>query len=91
VPTVLRIDGLLVVIYPNDHLPAHVHVVGAGKEALFHLNCPVGPPALRRNFRFSRRELSGIQEKLTPHVAAVGGPYIKPPTHRVPHSCGLIA
>src|SRR3546814_10225859 len=24
-PTVLRIDGLRVVIYPNDHRPAHVH------------------------------------------------------------------
>ncbi len=29
-PTVLRIDGLRVVIYPNDHPPAHVHVIGPG-------------------------------------------------------------
>jgi hypothetical protein len=29
-PTVLRVDGLRVVIYPNDHPPAHVHVLGPG-------------------------------------------------------------
>jgi hypothetical protein len=29
-PTVLRIDGLRVVIYPNDHPPAHVHILGPG-------------------------------------------------------------
>jgi hypothetical protein len=29
-PTVLRIGGLRVVIYPNDHPPAHVHVLGPG-------------------------------------------------------------
>lgn len=29
-PTVLRVNGLRVVIYPNDHLPAHVHVIGPG-------------------------------------------------------------
>ena len=29
-PTVLRSNGLRVVIYPNDHPPAHVHVVGSG-------------------------------------------------------------
>lgn len=29
-PTVLRIDGLRVVVYPNDHSPPHVHVIGPG-------------------------------------------------------------
>ena len=29
-PTVLRVDGLRCVIYPNDHPPAHVHVIGPG-------------------------------------------------------------
>jgi Domain of unknown function (DUF4160) len=32
-PTVHRFDGLRVVIYPNDHRPAHVHVKGAGGES----------------------------------------------------------
>jgi hypothetical protein len=36
-PTVLRIDGLRVVIYPNDHPPAHVHVIGAGWVVVINL------------------------------------------------------
>ena len=43
-----------VVIYSNDHRPAHVHVIGAGKEAVFELNCPPGPVVLRENYGFSR-------------------------------------
>ena len=38
----MRIGNLRVVIYPNDHRPAHVHVIGPEHEALFHLNCPEG-------------------------------------------------
>ncbi|HEY1452974.1 MAG TPA: DUF4160 domain-containing protein [Roseiarcus sp.] len=50
-PTVLRFDSLHVVIYPNDHRPAHVHVRGAAGEAVFILHCPTGPPALREKLR----------------------------------------
>jgi hypothetical protein len=39
VSTVLRIGNLPVVIYPNDHRPAHVHVIGADGEAVFVLSC----------------------------------------------------
>jgi hypothetical protein len=31
-PTVLRVGGLRVVIYPNDHPPAHVHVLGPAQH-----------------------------------------------------------
>ena len=30
--TILRVYGLRVVIYSNDHEPPHVHVIGAGTE-----------------------------------------------------------
>ncbi len=43
-----------VVIYPNDHRPVHVHVIGGGREAVFDLHCPEGPPEIRENYGFSR-------------------------------------
>lgn len=63
-PTVLVIDGLRVVVYPNDHRPAHVHVIGRGCEAVFCLQCPDGPPSVRENMGFSRRELEKIDRAL---------------------------
>jgi hypothetical protein len=57
-----------VVVYPNDHSPAHVHVMGGGCEAVFNLNCPVGPVELRENYTFSRRELGLIQKELGGHL-----------------------
>ena len=59
-PEILRVDGWRVVIYFNDHRPAHVHVLGAGQEAVVALNCPDGPPVLRENYGFKRREASRI-------------------------------
>ncbi|MFY9842267.1 MAG: DUF4160 domain-containing protein [Terriglobales bacterium] len=67
-PTVLRFGGLRVVVYPNDHQPAHVHVIGPGCEALFNLNCPAGPVELRVNFTFSRREVGRVHKELDGHV-----------------------
>ena len=63
-PTVHRFRGLRVVVYPNDHGPAHVHVIGKGCEAVFELNAPGGPPALRENYGFIMRELSAIVTEL---------------------------
>ncbi|MDH6265768.1 hypothetical protein M2360_001158 [Rhizobium sp. SG_E_25_P2] len=63
-PTVFRFDGLRVVIYPNDHRPAHVHVMGAGGEAVFILQCPDGPPLLRETFGFKSGDLNRIETAL---------------------------
>lgn len=60
-PVVLRLGGLRVVIWANDHRPAHVHVVGADGEAVFILNCPDGPPALRDSFGFRLPEVNRIE------------------------------
>jgi hypothetical protein len=70
-PTVLRFNGLRVVVYPNDHRPAHVHVIGRGCEAVFTLNGPDGPVELRENYAFSGRETSQIAQELTKHLAAL--------------------
>jgi Domain of unknown function (DUF4160) len=61
VPTVLSLLGNRVVIYPNDHRPAHVHVIGGGNEAVFNLHCPSGPPELRENYGFSRNALRELK------------------------------
>jgi Domain of unknown function (DUF4160) len=70
-PTVFRFDGLRVVIYPNDHRPAHAHVIGSDGEAVFNLNCPGGPPALRESFGFPSADLSRIEIELTGVLAAL--------------------
>jgi hypothetical protein len=70
-PTVLRIDGLRVTIYPNDHRPAHVHVIGAGREAVFDLHCPNGPPELRESFRFSRQQAVRIAADVAEHLTVL--------------------
>lgn len=67
-PTVLRFEGLRVVIYLNDHRPAHVHVTGTEGEAVFILNCPDGPPELLESYgRFNSRKLGRIQNDLSAH------------------------
>lgn len=68
VPSVLRFDGLRVVIYPNDHRPSHVHVIGSESEAVFNLNCPGGPVELRENYDFSKRETRKIADLLMEHL-----------------------
>jgi hypothetical protein len=67
-PTVLRLDGLRVSIYVNDHHPAHVHVIGPDAEAAFNLNCPAGPVRARENFGFSLSRLTKIEKLLQKHV-----------------------
>ena len=66
--TVHRFHGLRVVIYPNDHRPPHVHVMGKGCEAVFKLNGPHGPPELRENYGFAARDLGVIAAEIGAHL-----------------------
>jgi hypothetical protein len=66
-PTVLRFAGLRVVIYTNDHRPAHVHVIGDGCEAVFEMNCEGGPVTLRENYGFSLARLRRIKLVVREH------------------------
>jgi hypothetical protein len=63
-PTILRLDALRVVIYPNDHSPEHVHVIGANCEAVFELHCPAGPVTLRESYGFTVRQLRRLTDQL---------------------------
>jgi hypothetical protein len=58
------LDGLRVVVYPNDHRPAHVHVIGRGGEAVFILNCLEGHVSLRESFGFTGQALRSIAAAL---------------------------
>ena len=53
----------------GDHLPQRSSAgTGSrprrGKEALFYLNCPAGPPTLRSYFRFTRKQVNRLEETL---------------------------
>jgi hypothetical protein len=67
-PTILRFAGLRVVIYVNDHRPAHVHVIGKGCEAVFRVNCRESQTGLRENYGFRRVELTRIENDLKHHL-----------------------
>jgi len=67
-PAGLRFSGLRVVIFPNDHRPAHVHIDGGDRAAVFVLNCPDGPPELRENYGFQLRELKAVGRTLNDHL-----------------------
>jgi hypothetical protein len=45
-PTVHREDGFQIRIYPNDHLPRHVHVFKAGGEVIIQLGRETEPPSI---------------------------------------------
>jgi hypothetical protein len=59
-PTILTLQGYQIAIFVHDHEPPHVHVFARGCEAIFLLNCPLGPPSLRKNWRFKAKELRVI-------------------------------
>ena len=67
--TVMRIGALRVVIFPNDHRPSHVHVVGAEGEAVYNLRCPDGPPELRENFGLKRSDVGGVKDALAAELS----------------------
>lgn len=70
-PTVLRFGRARVMIYTNDHRPAHIHVRKGRQQAVFELNYPRGPVSLRENYGFPFRELNRLAHSLSAHVQAL--------------------
>ncbi len=69
-PTVLpHFDGWRVVIFPNDHRPPHVHVIGAEVHARFELLCDLGHVRLMSNIGFDQSQLRKITARLHDHLA----------------------
>lgn len=70
-PTVIRDGRLRIVIYTNDHRPAHVHVIGPDGEAVFNLNCPRGPTELRENYGLPAKKLAVAERVINKHIHAL--------------------
>jgi hypothetical protein len=67
-PSVLPpIKGWRIVIYPNDHRPPHVHVVGTEEHARFELLCDLGQVRLLSNIGFTHGQLEHIAAYLVKH------------------------
>lgn len=45
-PTVHREDGFRIVIYPNDHLPRHVHIFRGDGEVIIQLGSETEAPMI---------------------------------------------
>ena len=63
-PTLLNIKGWRVVIFPNDHRPPHVHVIGPIEHARFELLCDLGRVRLLSNINFTASQLRHIENRL---------------------------
>jgi hypothetical protein len=68
-PTVLKVNALRFVIWPNDHSPAHVHVFSAEAEAKIELGEKGGYPRLVDNRRMSRVDLAKALKAVFEHRA----------------------
>jgi hypothetical protein len=55
-PTIHREAGLEVMIYLNDHRPAHIHMFKAEGEVVIFLGDEQTPPQVRENIGMSRRD-----------------------------------
>lgn len=65
-PRVLTEGGFRVMIFPNDHTPAHVHVFDADGQVLINLGGDDEAPSIRENramrMRNTRRALRLIED-----------------------------
>lgn len=67
-PSVLPpLRGWRVVIYPNDHRPPHVHVIGPTEHPRCELLCDLGQLRLMSNTSFTLNQLQQIAAYLAKH------------------------
>jgi hypothetical protein len=68
-PTVLREAGFEFVVYPNDHLPAHVHVFHGDDAAVIDVS-GLGPE-LRAVFGMKKQEVRRALRIATDNLSAL--------------------
>jgi hypothetical protein len=66
-PTVLRVDGFSVRIYPNDHTPEHVHVLKAGAEVIITIEANA-PVVIREVTRMRPSDVAAAVRLIEDHV-----------------------
>jgi thiazole synthase ThiGH ThiG subunit len=66
-PTILRQDGFEVMIYTQDHHPAHVHVWKAGGEAVFNLIGTGRAASLREVLGMRKKDVKEAQRIVNLH------------------------
>ncbi len=62
-PTLIQDKGYRVVMYLNDHLPAHVHV----KKDRNEVRVQIDPVQIMDNWGYNQREIKAILELITTH------------------------
>jgi uncharacterized protein DUF4160 len=62
--TILRVRGMRIVIYPNDHWPPHVHVIGADGRARIALGDECEAPSVMDNRGLSRGDLADVRVEI---------------------------
>ena len=58
-------------IWPNDHAPPHVHVIGPGLAARFDLLCDLNVLRLKSHGGFTLGQLRAIEKYLVNNVHAL--------------------
>ncbi len=70
-PKLLNIDGFRIVTYPNDHLPAHVHVIKDGGVIVVNLNDEGVEPSVRESHGMKRQVERKAVKIVTQNKAAL--------------------
>ena len=63
-PTILRFGAFRIMIYTDDHAPAHVHVAGNGGLVIFNLDEANRTVSIREEYDVSKRDARLIADYL---------------------------
>jgi hypothetical protein len=67
-PTILRFRGFNIMMFMDDHGPAHVHAVGQDTFAIFNLNCADGPVSLRDDTTMKSNDRRAVERFLNDNL-----------------------
>jgi hypothetical protein len=68
VPTIFRFQGFNIMIFVDDHAPAHVHAIGHNGFFVFELACPSGLISIRESKGIKRSDERALEDFLNDNV-----------------------